>query len=1353
MTQNSNNSDCRLDTWERILERLDLIAKASTEEELLDLLIELLLNLRLLGQDEALVDARTRSGDIEKTHTALEQATRRALDSIKNPSAKIIYFAREVVKKLPVRGDSEDIIEQIRMAAEAFEEDRTEDDPLRGFAGDLRKEVHRRLSPRIIGAYLKPYLALVEKGETSPIMKAGYVAIPSRFDLDEEDPSFIDLAKSLMEWLSYLWDYQVGDLAAVKESLRQNMPLFERCFLRAEIEGFLDRLVPDRLQESHAILEMLKRLTSFKQVLKQSYEEGRIGLYELILVDLSFGRLIFLLANDLTNNHYVEVTANKFRSALGVLRELLNISTIKGLAIGDVEKRQRELDEIQQAASYDYIKAKRSIASISSELQHFLQNDIIDRMGPPLNRVLDAYDVPTSRLSPIKTRFFNNFIRRTQIHVLSEFVEKISEAIDRELEQRNASMHLYSDYRPGPEHMSISKDDCSASTWGGASELARPFLGGKGNGLIDMASMGLRVPEAFILGYPLFEDVEALGYACQKPDGGLSGGLAELVYELLAELEAHCGKQLGAPTNPLIVSVRSGAPISMPGVMITIVNVGLVPETLKTIKALYGHDFTDTIYRRFLENTANAIGSWKQNDRLVQEQLHLALANENHNLLEKFISDALGKNFLIDPKEQLLKCINLVYGSRVSSAVDDFAKTLATSIGSETAVTVQRMVFGNLDSKSLSAVVITRDPITGADELFGEFKRIAQGEEIVMGSAHTEAISKLPEPIKEELELVKARLIARYKQDLDLEFTVESGKLYLLQTRAARLGAFAQLMADTDYLERGIIKPEEYRRRLDRIESANAHIALPRADFRVRRWNPPLCIGVPINGGVVSGTLVLTEERLEEAEKKRESVIYFAHTTKPTDFAIMNGASAIVTIYPGRTSHAAITAMSINKPCIVGCSDAEIDMPNRRVIFRSAGNQSVPEGERVTVDGNTGAVYRGIAPISEFYIPVKDLMEAAKLHTTEEIVTKTRMLISECLASLSKETGIKRLGIGKTDFLNGRRVLVRVDANVYIKDNKVVDKESVLRIVPTLEMLLEKGATPIVCSHLGDPGLYKGDKLSREDLYTAYSLKPVADILKTALKDKLVFHPVSIATSGLLVGPRNMQSHTVNVLENLRFATGEKDNDEGFARSLAELGDGLYVNDAFNVSDRRHASIVGAPRYCEKRLAGLMVERELKVLDYLLGDAARPFVAVFRGTEAAAKFGAMAAILPRVDLLATAEGNMHPEPGSQAYALLKAYPELLAAELPPALLAEAMSGVGTILWVGPLKPYGPANIEPILHRAAKDGSKVVICHDDYRYRVPNETSGIHYSSGPRAFLEYLERLSLPGITILDQPES
>ena len=456
-TAASSARSLRINGWDGIVSQLRLARGREGEGERVELLIELLVNLRLLGQDERIPDLRDRKGDIEAIYAEIERETRALLDAARDPSAEFIYYAREVLKKLPVRQDAEDMIEQIRAAAEAFEEERTEDDPLRGFAGDLRKEVHRRLSPRIIGRYLEPYLSLV-RGDPEPIVRAGYVALPSRFSAAEEDPDLVGLAEELLEWLTYLWDYEAGDLAAVRRQLAQNMPLFERCFLRAEVEGFLELATPENLGRPHVVLDLLKRLTSFKFYLKESYRESRVGLYDFLLVDLSIGRLIFLLANDLTNNHFVEVTPRNVRDALAVIRELLGVSSVKGLDIGDVERHRRELDELRESSAYDFVKAKRYLGSICNELQRYLQADIIDRLTGTLNRVLEAYEVPTSRLSAIKTRFFNNFIRRTQVHVLSEFAEKVAAAVDMELERQNEDKRLYAARRgaqepPAPEEI------------------------------------------------------------------------------------------------------------------------------------------------------------------------------------------------------------------------------------------------------------------------------------------------------------------------------------------------------------------------------------------------------------------------------------------------------------------------------------------------------------------------------------------------------------------------------------------------------------------------------------------------------------------------------------------------------------------------------------------------------------------------------------------------------------------------------------------------------------------------------------------------------------------------------------
>ena len=1369
----------RLNTWETIIAQFRRIGDYKTEEERIDVLVELLVNLRLLGLDSCIPDRREKKGDIETLYAGIESETRLTLDAVSEPSDKFIYYAREVLKKLPVRQGAEEMIERIRAEAEAFEESRSEDDPLKGFAGDLRKEVHRRLSPKIIANYIEPYLQLAVHGNPEPIVRAGYVALPSRFSAEEESRDFIDLATDLLERLNYLWDYEAGDLAAVKKQLAANLGLFERCFLKAEVEGFLELLTPENLGKPLLELDLLKRLASFKHFLKESYREGRIGLYDLLLLDLSVGRLIFLLANDLTNNHFSEVGPRNVRDALAVIHELLNISSIKGLAIGDVVRHQKEIEELCEASVFDFIKAKRCLGSICNELQRYLQSDIIDRMSGILNRALESYGAPTSKLSSIKTRFFNNFIRRTQLHVLSEFTDKVAAAVDRELERQSEGRQLYSEFKTGPGGGRVDPRACIAATWRNTDKGIRPFLGGKGNSVIDMALLGLRVPPAFVLGYPLLADCA---------DKAKEANLSALVKEELGELERQSGRRLGDPAHPLIVSVRSGAPTSMPGVMATILNVGLSPAVRFALAERRGAALIDTLYRRFLENCASALALLSARDAEPRESGDQGQKRRNIADLESLIAAALGQGFLTDPGEQLIQCIRLVYGSRGSRAVRAYSKTLATNVRTETAVTVQQVVFGNLNARSLSGVLITRNPITGEDKPFGEFKRQAQGEEVVMGSAHSEAMADLDPEIAAELGRCKELLVGHFRQDLDLEFTVEDGRLYLLQARAAKLGAFANLVADTDFLSRGLIDLGQYRERLDRLEMANAFIALPRADFRSRRWNPPLTVGVPINSGVVSGTLVLSQERLKEAENRRESVVYFANTTKPTDFAVMNGAHAIVTVYPGRTSHAAITAMAMNKPCIVGCGDVEIDYENRRVLFHAAGLTVLREGERVTADGNTGAIYRGIAPISEFFLPLSSVGAAVEgCSTAPEAARAVRALLESRLASLNRETNLHRMTLDEVDSFQGCNVLVRVDANIDMRRNREACEQRLLQMVPTLKSILEKGGTPVVCSHLGDPGAANDVRLSREEIYRDYSLRPIAESLKRWFGEGLVFHTSSVAASGLLIAREGIVPGTVNLLENLRFATGEKDNDDAFARSLAGLSGGWYVNDAFNVCLRRHASITGVPKFVRHRLAGPVVARELSILETLLDEPPRPFVAVFSGNEIEAQFGVMAALLPRVDRLAVlasrGDGPGLPEQGearSETYyaaestirAFRSSYPDKVIAASPGdfayadslSRISRNLDAAGTILWSGParLEEYATdpaaargkplAAHEKALHRALRRSAFAVVCSEEEKQFAYLGGQGFHLSTGPRAFLEYIERLSLPGITALDPSE-
>jgi phosphoglycerate kinase len=395
----------------------------------------------------------------------------------------------------------------------------------------------------------------------------------------------------------------------------------------------------------------------------------------------------------------------------------------------------------------------------------------------------------------------------------------------------------------------------------------------------------------------------------------------------------------------------------------------------------------------------------------------------------------------------------------------------------------------------------------------------------------------------------------------------------------------------------------------------------------------------------------------------------------------------------------------------------------------------------------------------------------ARCAAADEAVRVVRNLIESKLANLQRETNLHRRGLDEIESLEDRFVLVRVDANVDLREGSVAIERRVMQMVPTLECILERGATPIVCSHLGDPGAALDAKLSREEIYRDYSLGPVAEVLGSRFGGSLVFHETSIASSGLLVTRKNIVPGAVNLLENLRFATGEKDNDEAFARSLAELSDGWFVNDAFNVCHRRHASITGVPKFVEHRLAGPMVARELSVLETLLDEPERPFVAVFGGGELEAQFGVMAALLPRVDSLAILAAEARSEPqatASMIKALREAYPEkvIVAGSNESAggglsRLVRALDEACTILWSGPAglaeydarrdRPRGPSRPIPAeaLHRAMRRAAFTVVCSEGEKQLAGLGAPGFHLSAGPRAFLEYLERLSLPGITALD----
>jgi len=1387
-----------LNTWDKIIAQITASRNEADIEKKIDLIIELLVNIRLLDKEDKIFDARDVKGNIEDIYRRVLEETRLTLDSMQSPSGEYIYYFRELLKKLPIRSGG-DIIGDIRSAAEHFEESRDGDDPMLSFAGDLRKEVHRKLSPRILTKYIKPYLNFIRGGDSGAMAASGYMALAATFDPKSEPAEFVELAEEMEKNLSYLWDYNKGDITEVKKNLEARLDLFEKCFLRKEMETFLNICAEPFIKETDNLVDCLKRLTSFKMLLKKSYFEKRIGLFDYLNVDLYIGRLVFIFTNDLTNSHYEPVTFSNVKKCVNLIKEFIGLLSLKGILPEKNDNLIRDLNEISEMETIDILRTKRTVESVSVELQKFLRKNIVFRVSQALNNVLEAYKIPTSNLSPIKDRFFNNFIRTTEFHAVSEFIEKIIIFLNRELAAKSVENSLYGKYKVA--EMPKAGANCEAfiaATWTETPDGIRPFLGGKGNGIIDMNNLGIATPPAFILGLPICREMLE-----EKND---KTAFRAAVKKFVGQLEEKTGKKLGGVKDPLLVSVRSGTTVSLPGSMCTILNTGITPQVRTSLAASYGECFASSVYYRFLKNALVAL-------EIIPPRETGATA-ESIEAAEKLAVEKLGDSFLTDAFEQLVICIELVFASSKSESVREYLRELSIEVVYGTAVTVQQMVFGNKNHDCLSGVLFTRNPISGKDELFGEYKEMAQGEDVVMGNIVTRHIASIPGHIKEGLTRYKEILERELKHELDIEFTVEDGKLYLLQTRRATVSAYAKVVIDTDFMKKGIISAGEFRRRMERMCATNAFISVPWADTELREWKPPVGTGVPINHGTAWGTLVLTREKLDEQKAKRENVIYFAQNTNPSDFYIINNSHGIVTVFPGRTSHAAITSITLNKPCVVGCANAVIDLERKTVTFKGETDTVLKEGEMVTLDANGGCLFRGTVPLTNSFIKTQAILDTVNSSMKpDEAAEKVERILREKMQTLEKEMGARKksiAGVSKNE-LAGKNVLVRLDLNVPFSKGAITNSARIDAAAPTIKYLLEAGATPILCSHFGEPDKQEKKGKSREEIYHEYSLKPVAEYINKRLGN-VVFHEDSIASSGVLIKKQDIVRGKVNIIENLCFAIGEKENDTVFARGLAGLSDSIFVNDAFGTCHRNHASITGVTKHVKMKLAGFLIEKELKYLGGAIADPQRPFVGITGGSKISSKLGVIESLLQKIDLLIVGGGIGYTLLKATGFDVQKSLVEESMLETAKKLMdrygnkivlprdfvitdkfdfagqkvgnlerdvktikegwesfdlgsesidhaLKILGDAKTILWNGPIGAFeikegsaGTMRLAAELAKMAENGKIVIIGGGDSAAAVTLagvEDKMTHVSTGGGASLEFLERLTLPGISVLD----
>jgi pyruvate,orthophosphate dikinase len=497
----------------------------------------------------------------------------------------------------------------------------------------------------------------------------------------------------------------------------------------------------------------------------------------------------------------------------------------------------------------------------------------------------------------------------------------------------------------------------------------RDLLGGKGAGLAEMTVAGLPTPPGFTITTEACNDYFAAGE--RLPDG-----LWEDVLEAVKEVERSTGKGFGDPANPLLVSVRSGAKFSMPGMMDTVLNLGLNEQTLKGLVDLTGNErFGWDAYRRFIQMFGRIVMeiSGERFDHALEAAKSRHGARQDTDLdavalrelvaeFKSIVKADAGRDFPEDPFEQLDLAIKAVFASWFGKRAGDYRKNQGIADDLGTAVNVVTMVFGNMGDDSGTGVAFTRDPNTGEKVLFGEYLTNAQGEDVVAGIRTAPKIAQMETEmpaVYAEFQRIGQQLEKHYRDVQDLEFTIERGRLYMLQTRSAKRTAAAAIRIAADMVEEGTITKAEA---IARIEPAHVDQLLrdqfdPAALAKATR----IAKGLNASPGAAVGRTVFSADTAVEWAARGERVVLVRIETSPDDFHGMAVAQGILTARGGATSHAAVVARQIGKPCVAGCAELVIDYGAKTARSTDSG-VSFKEGDEISVDGATGLVYLGAIP-------------------------------------------------------------------------------------------------------------------------------------------------------------------------------------------------------------------------------------------------------------------------------------------------------------------------------------------------------------------------------------------------------
>jgi pyruvate,orthophosphate dikinase len=647
----------------------------------------------------------------------------------------------------------------------------------------------------------------------------------------------------------------------------------------------------------------------------------------------------------------------------------------------------------------------------------------------------------------------------------------------------------------------------------GTAEL-KNLLGGKGANLAEMAAIGLPVPAGFTLTTELCTEFYKNNrqYPAEVPDQ---------LKENLAKLEEAMGKNFGDPKNPLLLSVRSGGRVSMPGMMDTVLNLGLNDETVQGLIEQSGDArFAYDSYRRFIQMYSNVVMGI--NGEVLEELLEHMKEVRNVKLdtdltgddlkqlvllFKNKVRETLTREFPSDPQEQLKGAIDAVFGSWMNPRALTYRKLNNIPAEWGTAVTVQAMVFGNMGNDCATGVAFTRNPATGENRFFGEFLLNAQGEDVVAGTRTPQPINKdggdgilpsleevMPESYQQLMD-IQQTLEKHYRDMQDIEFTIERHKLFMLQTRSGKRTAKAAIKIAVDMVKEGLISEKEGVLRV--APGQLDQLLHPSIDPKARK--EVIATGLPASPGAATGEVVFSAEDAEDAAKLGLKVILVRIETSPEDIHGMNAAQGILTARGGMTSHAAVVARGMGKCCVAGCGDIKVDYKAQQF---TANGEVFKKGDVITLDGSTGEVMKGavstvqpeltgdFGQLMEWVDKVRRLKVRANADTPQD-------------ARIARKFGAEGIGLCRTEHMFFETDRIMAVREMILADDVEGRKRALCKILPMqkgdfLGLFREMKGLPVTIRLL-DPPLHEFLPQTEQDIA---ELAKVMGVTVEALKHK-----------------------------------------------------------------------------------------------------------------------------------------------------------------------------------------------------------------------------------------------------------